>query len=258
MARFPLLLLTALAVSLTHSGSASAADCAAQSGRQTNALIELYTSEGCSSCPPADRWLSGLPRESGNIVPLAFHVDYWDYIGWKDRFAQARFADRQRQISQLGGSRFVYTPQVMVNGRDYRGWRSSRFAADVAAINQMPAQARIELRLTTSPGVMDLVATASSAQAGAVFYIALYENQLSSDVKTGENSGARLLHDYVVREWLGPYPVGESKQLRMTLKPDWQPANLGLTAVVQTPDKGEVLQVLALNYCGAVVAQSRL
>lgn len=251
MTRFPLLFMTALATSLTYSGSASAAECAAQSGRQTNALIELYTSEGCSSCPPADRWISGLPRESGHIVPLAFHVDYWDYIGWKDRFAQARFADRQRQISQLGGGRFVYTPQVMLNGRDYRGWQSSRFATDVAAINQVPARARIELRLTTSPGAMDLVANASSAQAGAVFYIALYENQLSSDVKAGENSGARLLHDYVVREWLGPYPVGEPRQIRMTLKPDWQPANLGLAAVVQTPDKGEVLQALSLKYCGA-------
>jgi hypothetical protein len=257
MTRFSSLLMMTLAASLTFSGSTSAVECAAQSGRQTNALIELYTSEGCSSCPPADRWLSGLPRESGNIVPLAFHVDYWDYIGWKDRFAQARFADRQRQISQLGGSRFVYTPQIMLNGRDYRGWQSSRFATDVAAINQVPARARIELRLTTSPGVMDLVANASSAQAGAVFYIALYENQLSSDVKTGENSGAWLFHDYVVREWLGPYPVGEPRQLRMTLKPDWQPASLGLAAVVQTPDKGEVLQALSLKYCGAPVASDR-
>ncbi|MEW6514878.1 MAG: DUF1223 domain-containing protein [Pseudomonadota bacterium] len=257
MTRFPLLLMTALAATLTFSGSALAAECAAQSGKQTNALIELYTSEGCSSCPPADRWLSGLLRDSGNIVPLAFHVDYWDYIGWKDRFAQARFADRQRQISQLAGGRFVYTPQVMLNGRDYRGWQSSRFVADVAAINQVPARARIELRLTTSPGAMDLVANANSTQTGAVFYIALYENQLSSDVKAGENSGARLLHDYVVREWLGPYPVGESRQLRIALKLDWQPASLGLAAVVQTPGKGEVLQALALKYCGAPVVPDR-
>ena len=104
------------------------AECSVSSGTSRVALLELYTSEGCSSCPPADRWLSGLAAKGVNserVVPLALHVDYWDYIGWRDRFAHPGFSERQRQMAVLGNSTLVYTPQVMLNGRDFRNWRNS-------------------------------------------------------------------------------------------------------------------------------------
>src|SRR3569832_1871687 len=96
---------------------ADAATCNAVSGASRNSLLELYTSEGCSSCPPADRWLSHLPDDAG-VVPLAFHVDYWDRLGWRDPFAQAAFSQRQR--ARNNGTGWVYTPQVMLDGKDYR------------------------------------------------------------------------------------------------------------------------------------------
>src|SRR5688572_32153256 len=100
------------------------AQCVAESGPGTAALVELYTSEGCSSCPPADRWLASLGERhpTGNVVPLALHVDYWDYIGWKDPYAKREFSLRQRKFSQLQRMALVYTPQVLLQGRDFRAW----------------------------------------------------------------------------------------------------------------------------------------
>jgi hypothetical protein len=97
--------------------SAHAATCTATSGPARASLLELYTSEGCSSCPPADRWLSQMPPRR-DVVPLAFHVDYWDRLGWKDRFAQAAFSQRQRARNR--GAGWVYTPQVMLDGAERR------------------------------------------------------------------------------------------------------------------------------------------
>ena len=93
------------------------------SGRSRVALIELYTSEGCSSCPPADRWLSKLRNERQlwrDYVPIAFHVDYWDYIGWRDRFAHTEYSNRQRQYQREGGTGVVYTPGFFNNGEEWR------------------------------------------------------------------------------------------------------------------------------------------
>src|SRR6266849_5789491 len=119
-------LLTASAAAAPVSGSLG---CAAQSGPNTAALVELYTSEGCSSCPPADRQLSRL-REALDptavVVPLSLHVDYWDYIGWKDPFAQGEFAKRQTWLAHANQQGFVYTPHFFVGGRScVRGPRSS-------------------------------------------------------------------------------------------------------------------------------------
>ena len=87
-------------------------------------VVELYTSEGCSSCPPADKWLAALPRGE-SVLALAFHVDYWDHLGWRDRFASPAHTARQYALQAGSGARFVYTPQVLVNGRDWPGWRHS-------------------------------------------------------------------------------------------------------------------------------------
>ncbi|MER2582862.1 MAG: DUF1223 domain-containing protein, partial [Candidatus Competibacter sp.] len=113
-----------MAGSLLFSAPA-AASCRAQSGPGQAALVELYTSEGCSSCPPADRWLADLAAEpslKGKVVPLALHVDYWDDLGWRDRFAQPDFSARQRALTAAQGSKTVFTPQVMINGRTTLDW----------------------------------------------------------------------------------------------------------------------------------------
>ena len=107
--------------------AAAAQTCELQASAQPPALIELYTSEGCSSCPPADRWLSTL-KGRGDVIALAFHVNYWDRLGWPDRFATSAITDRQHQLAQSSGSSYVYTPQVIQNGRDWRQWSGASIA----------------------------------------------------------------------------------------------------------------------------------
>jgi hypothetical protein len=224
---------------------AAALDCAVKSGPGTAALVELYTSEGCSSCPPADRWLSRL-RTAGfggdAVVPLSLHVDYWDYIGWKDPFAKAAFTARQRELAAVAGSGFIYTPQVVLAGRDYHRWSSSgRFADDVRAVNNLPARAEIALSFNAGTVTAKAAVTDARQSAGAVLFVAVFENGLSNAVTAGENHGVTLTHDFVVREWLGPFaldgrtPVDVSRPVTVT-KPS------GVAAFVQNRRTGEVLQ----------------
>src|SRR5690242_9370111 len=105
----------------------AAADCSVKSGNSTVALLELYTSEGCDSCPPADRWVSELRRTGlapDRVVPLAFHVDYWNYLGWTDRFAQSLFTQRQQNFVRYTRANTAYTPEIVLNGAEYRRWTS--------------------------------------------------------------------------------------------------------------------------------------
>lgn len=240
-----------------------AAPCAAASPKGTVALVELYTSEGCSSCPPADRWLSGLGAAGyipSRVVPLSLHVDYWDYIGWKDRFAKGEFSARQRKMTALQRSALVYTPQVMLQGRDFRPWGTRAFDRAVARINEQPAKASIHLKIEAlGKDAVTVEATAelldrSLTQGDAALYLAAYENKLASQVTAGENRGARLTHDYVVLEWGGPYgfPASGSRLLErreLPLLPKAIPANSGVAAFVQNRRSGEVLQALMLPAC---------
>jgi len=250
----------AVAVLVGASGAAAAATgaCSANSPRHTVALVELFTSEGCSSCPPADDWMRRLPSAgfgADRVVPLALHVDYWDYIGWKDRFAMARFTDRQRRYSALGGLRFVYTPQVVLAGRDYRAWRGGGFERDVRAINAKPGRATITVILEPVESARSELRVQAQAMSledgpGAALYVAVYENGLASEVKAGENRGAMLHHDYVVREWIGPVALdarGRAEVSRGIAHPDG--GRGGVAAFVQAPRTGEILQATALPHC---------
>jgi hypothetical protein len=161
------------------------------SGQKQVSLVELYTSEGCSSCPPADEWLSTF-TESGRlwkeVVPVAFHVDYWDYIGWKDRFAQPQFANRQEvyvYTNQLSG---VYTPGVMVNGYEWRGQEEIQSRSDNAG--ELTLQVEGE-KVYVSYKNRDLLVPLN-------VNIAVLGFDLVSDVNRGENKGRQLKHDFVV------------------------------------------------------------
>jgi hypothetical protein len=252
-------LLTALCALVFASNAVAQPQCSAVSGPQTNALVELYTSEGCSSCPPADQWLSRLKSQSkpiGNIVPIALHVDYWDYIGWKDNFANPEFAKRQREMATLGHARGVYTPQLAINGQDTRSWLSdARFKSEIASINRLPAKAEIRLTVNSQTAKSVQVTTGiKTAEAGPlVYYIALQENNLQSTVNAGENRGELLRHDYVVRQWLGPFKVGADGKINVSheiqLQPAWKQRDISVVAFVQNSVTGEILQALALGGC---------
>jgi len=229
---------------------ACAAQCEAVSGRQTTALVELYTSEGCNSCPPADRWLSTLTP--GKVVPLSLHVDYWDYIGWKDPYAKREFSLRQRKLSLLQRMALVYTPQVLLQGRDFREWGTPAFEREVERINARPAAARIRLAIDDlKKQGMTVEAEAQlldqSQAKDAALFIAAYENRLQSKVTAGENRGELLRHDYVVLEWLEA--PGLAVRRALPLLPKAVPANSGVAAFVQNRRTGEVLQALLLPGC---------
>lgn len=244
----------ALLATLLTAG-AQAASCVARSGPQTAVLVELYTSEGCNSCPPADRWLSGLAEKypADRVVPLALHVDYWDYIGWKDPYAKREFSQRQRRLSQLQRASFVYTPQVLVQGVDFPAWHGVDFERAVREITARPARASLELEtLGMTDQALRLRALAlvpdAKQAADAVLYVAAYENRLQSRVTAGENEGRVLQHDRVVLEWQGPYGLGV-RQLALKLLPKPNKAESGVAAFIQNQRTGEVLQALALAPC---------
>jgi hypothetical protein len=239
---------------------ARAGQCSAASGNRTAALVELYTSEGCDSCPPADRWLSSL--HSGyapqQVVPLALHVDYWNYLGWNDPYAKREFATRQRRQSELKRAKAVYTPQVLLQGRDFRRWGTEAFDLEVARINDAPARARLELTLeSASPRAFEVLLVAQLLDLAqlkdSVAYLAAYENRLVSEVRSGENRGHALRHDFVVREWDGPLAFDARGKLRLKislpLPPTAKPRDAGVSAFVQNRSTGDVLQAVMLPPC---------
>ncbi|NEV60836.1 DUF1223 domain-containing protein [Thiorhodococcus minor] len=241
-----LALLTALLVSLPLAGKAA---CEVESGPGTTALIELYTSEGCSSCPPADARLSRL-RPDQSLVPLALHVGYWDDLGWRDPFAQEGFAKRQSWLVGLGGARTVYTPQFFINGA---ATRPGSLASQVERINAQPARASLRLRAALSEdGRLALDARAASPLEDVLLVIAVAESGLSSDISAGENRGRRLRHHHVVRAWLGPFPLKTGQltlKRTLALAPSWRPDALAVGAFVQDPRSGQVLQAVGADRC---------
>jgi len=241
---------------LCASQAYAASECMAKSGAQTVPLLELYTSEGCSSCPPADKWLSSLKDKNLNVTPLAFHVDYWDYIGWKDRFSKAEYSDRQRKIAAFNGAGFVYTPQFVFNGRDFKGWDNSRINSAIQ--NQQKYASRVNLKLdavSETNGSITLKANVEAVNSldakKADVFVALYENKLVTQVKAGENSGRELKHDYVVRELFGAYQLDKQNAFskNFTLQPEWKNKDAGAVIFAQDTNNGEILQSLALNFC---------
>ena len=185
-----------------------AATCTARSSDVPPAIVELYTSEGCSSCPPADRWLSALKGRS-DVLALAFHVNYWDRLGWPDRFATAAITERQHALQRAWGAPYVYTPQVVLNGRDLRAWSGAALprpaASDIAIALERDA-AGVRARIS---------APASSARALAGYWAVLEDGHVSR-VKAGENAGETLAHDHVVTLYR-PVPAWTAAEHEFTL-----------------------------------------
>jgi hypothetical protein len=233
------------------------AACDARSGPNTAALVELYTSEGCSSCPPADQQFSRLRQAldpAAEVVPIALHVGYWDYIGWKDPYAQDRFGERQSWMVRANQRNAVYTPQFFVGGTELRAWQGG-LRDEVRQLNARPATAAIRVRASIAPnGALALKAEATTRAWAepAGLYLALAESGLVSKVTRGENSGVTLAHDHVVREWIGPVRLTEGAarvQRDIALPAAWNRARLEVIAFVQNERTGGVLQALSAQQC---------
>ncbi len=226
---------------------AVAGTCSASSGSAQAQVVELYTSEGCSSCPPADRWLSAL-EPGADLIPLAFHVDYWDYLGWRDPFASADFSERQRELAKRGGSGAVYTPEVAVNGREHRRW-----ARALPDRDQHTAPVQLKLSATTGETVTvtaQLDGAASAVSKHLRVWFALTESGVTSRVAAGENRGKLLRHDHVVRALSGPHAV-DSAQASLALGTAVAARSRVVAWVDDTRDKRYLQAVsVALGSCG--------
>ncbi len=239
------------------------AACAAGSGPSLVPLVELFTSEGCDSCPAADRWLSSQFPSSGaarEASALAFHVDYWDRLGWVDRFASPQYTQRQHDIGRANRSTFVYTPQVVVQGRDTPGWSRGGVAATLAAARRQPGRADIALEAKAgADGMLNVQAkatvSAATLRSGAALWIAYTDSGLVSQVAAGENRGVRLTHDHVVRRLEGPFALDADGVARVALawtRPKERGRDAALVAFVQNSRNADVLQTLTLAGCDAL------
>jgi hypothetical protein len=173
------------------------------------AVVELFTSEGCSSCPPADALLADLANRDAAVYVLAFHVDYWDDLGWVDPFASPEFTDRQKAYARSLGGRGLYTPQMIVNGTEqFTGSDRTRAEQSIARALSRPASVLLSLatRATASDSI-SVDCKALNAPADAVVDVALVQHASSSDVRAGENAGRVLHHSNVVREF-AVLPIG--------------------------------------------------
>lgn len=217
---------------------AASPSCEVVSGERLTPVIELYTSEGCSSCPPADQWLSTLKGKP--VVAQAFHVGYWDYIGWVDRFASPAHTTRQRQIATANGLRGTYTPQLVRNGRDWRDYAK-------ATEDNQPARAAITLRRTGEADDFEARVTPVSGVGSWDAYWTVTEHGHSSRVKSGENAGEHLKHDFVVRQYTAVGRYQGAQVLRFSAihaQPD-HPRQINL--VVSDPQTGKPLQGISLQ-----------
>jgi hypothetical protein len=216
------------------------------------AIVELFTSQGCSSCPPADRLLSRLaqdPRYQGKVIPLSFHVDYWNYIGWTDPYSSARWSERQKlYAARAFHSNRIYTPQVVVNGRaECVGSQEPAVLDRIATALAAEPAGRVSLALdpVTPEGQLRVKVGAKLARAAAAgdldLWVAVYESGLSTSVKAGENASRVLRNDRVVRRFEkafslpGAAGAEKSGELVLGLDKRWKTDGLGVAAFLQDP-----------------------
>ncbi len=251
-----------LALTLAYATAATAADAAPEltltSHEFQTPLVELYTSEGCSSCPRADDWLRQLGASLDarfHAVPLAFHVDYWNYLGWEDPYSKADFTARQREAAAYNRQRNIYTPEFMVNGREQRG--GPAVVQAIHSANAQPAQARIEVRITRLDGghIRARLEVETHAPQGAPrAYVAVYENNIERKISGGENRGRTLKHDFVVRHWSKPIALkrglnnanSDLHALDISIPEAWRKPHLGF-AVVVDDGAGATLQSVSAS-----------
>lgn len=213
-------------------------------------VVELFTAQGCSTCPPADRLLSAMGKDPDlgkQVVPLAFHVDYWDTKGWRDRFSDAAWTKRQAEYVRSAGSSQVYTPQAVINGG------TQCIGSDVQCIRRgvetATAQSSGKVELSLAPARGNALAIAVTAQLPAGVssldvMVAIFESGLETDVKGGENAQKTLHDDFVVRRLQRAFKLSgaasQQESVSLRLDPEWQRGNLGVAVFLQDPKSHKI------------------
>lgn len=208
--------------------------------RRKAVVVELFTSESCSSCPPADDLLaqlrSGKDADGAEVIPLAFHVDYWNHLGWKDRFSSAAFSNRQAKYAERFGLEGPYTPQMVVDGnQEFIGSSPRKAREAIAQAASQPEQADVQLSLTPA-GRLSVRVKARAAGASGGVWLAVTEDNLATHISGGENQGHDLRHTGVVRDFR---PLGQLKdggfesEITLTAAKEWKPNDLRVVVFVQ-------------------------
>ena len=205
-------------------------------------VVELFTSQGCSSCPPADAFLHKLAKRS-DVVALSLHVDYWDYIGWKDVFADRKYTLRQHGYAQAGKRRSVYTPQMIIHGQDHVVGNHPMDVTDLIKAYQKRAKP-IDLTVTRQGNHVLIEATSRDAVGPMVVQLVRYEPQATVDIRRGENAGRKLSYANVVRSWdvIGDWNGSKPLKLKARAKGD-----LPAAVIVQRRGFGPVVAVARVN-----------
>jgi len=199
------------------------------------AILELFTSEGCSSCPPADRLLPQLASANGNIIPLSFHVDYWDRYGWKDPFSKATFTTRQGEYAKQFKLESIYTPQLVING-EYELVGSNKALAEKEIAKLLNENSTLLLIIDDVTKEKDKLSVSCHLEGdyqNCDLLAAIVQKHAEVNVKAGENHGAKLTHTNVVTSFLElqakgtmdfqiPFPVGLSNDSSSAGKQNWQ------------------------------------
>ena len=208
-------------------------------------VVELFTSEGCSSCPPADSVLARLDREG--VIVLGEHVDYWDSLGWKDRFSSPLFSSRQQDYGNSMHSGTIYTPQAVINGeKEVLGSDARAISRAVSDAGRKP-RAQVDLRLTATQTIAIQVGKLPPGSSKAEVLLAVTEGGLESSVSAGENDGHKLRHAAVVRSLsklaeLDPSKPGEYvAEAKLNLRPEWNRDNLKVVVLVQEKQSRHIL-----------------
>ena len=227
------LLFTALSAFVTFS---------APSWADSPVVVELFTSQGCSSCPPADKMLHAL-AERDDVIALALHVDYWAYIGWKDVFAQAKFSKRQREYAVVGGRRSVYTPQMVVNGlTDVVGAKPMKLSEAISAHAANPSPVDVSLKRDGNTIIVDAVA--NGAKGPFVVQMVQYTALSETRITRGENAGHTLSYANVANDWkiLGEWDGRSPLSLTADLA-----ADAPVVIIVQKEQLGPILAAARLR-----------
>jgi len=202
---------------------------------EPKAVVELFTSQGCSSCPPADALLTSL-AESDEVVALAYHVDYWDYVGWKDTFAHEAYSDRQRAYAKSWGSSRIYTPQVVVNGA--KAIVGSRRNEVQDAVDQ--AALPLAMHVTLTDTMLKVSVPPDPSLADAVIWLVTFVDRADVKIESGENAGKSMVYTQVVtgRQILGMWESDTGAELKLPLSEVLATPNTGLAVLVQQERNG--------------------
>jgi hypothetical protein len=218
----------------------------AQTSGPRTVVLELFTSQGCSSCPPADallRKLRGEHFDGATVIPLAYHVDYWNHLGWSDPFSSPRWSQRQRDYARVLKTSQVYTPQLVINGTTALVG-SAGFAIRAEVERQAKDADRGQVSITNAARSGSEIKVSLQARldatnvAQAVVYVVLFENDVTTSVSSGENAKKRLANDAIVR-WqekammLEANGVESKASLSVPLAAGWRPEHLGVAAFIQ-------------------------